>query len=68
MSFTSFPPVHKFFQLPNRAILLVLTVIPPPQYFLQGLKKLVYVAKEDPTKVNEYNDGLRSEIEKAGHQ
>ena len=32
----------------------------------QGLKKLVYVAKEDPTKVTAYHDGLQSEIEKAG--
>ena len=32
----------------------------------QGLKKLVYVAKEDPTKVTAYHDGLLSEIEKAG--
>ena len=31
----------------------------------QGLKKLVYVAKEDPKKVKEYHDGLNSEIQKA---
>jgi hypothetical protein len=44
--------------------------LPPPAHpralpFLQALKKAVYVAKEEPTKIQAYNDVLSAEIDKA---